>query len=321
MTESTYPVATVIVCAHNPRPAYLARVLAALRSQTLTSEKWELLLVDNASSERLSGRFDLAWHPAGRHVHEPVLGLTQARLRGIAEARADILVFVDDDNVAAPDFLEQALAIGAGWPTLGAWGGSVEGEFETPPEDWTRGYWSYLAIRPCTVARWSNNPDDSESIPAGSGLCVRRAVATVYAAEVARDPLRQRLGRRGTSLISGEDTDLVCSAPKLGLGFGRFPQPRMRHLMPPHRLTERYLLDLVRSIAVSRGLLAAANGRPIEPPRGNLALMLRDLLHLSRHGLRDLRFRRADRQGLREARRLIRSLDPPAGDSFRPASR
>jgi glycosyltransferase involved in cell wall biosynthesis len=96
---------SVIVCTHNPRQEYLTRVLAALRVQTLPTAGWELLVIDNASKEPVAGRFDLSWHPHGRHVREDELGLTPARLRWIAEARAELLVFVDDDNVLDPDYL------------------------------------------------------------------------------------------------------------------------------------------------------------------------------------------------------------------------
>ena len=103
---------SVILCTHNPRKDYLRRVLAGLRAQTLPLHQWELLLVDNASAASLAGRFDLSWHPNARHVREEELGLTPARLRGIREASGAILVFVDDDTVLAPDYLEQALTVG-----------------------------------------------------------------------------------------------------------------------------------------------------------------------------------------------------------------
>jgi glycosyltransferase involved in cell wall biosynthesis len=44
---------SVIICTHNPRPHYLSRVPAALRSQTLPMEQWELLVIDNASHEAM----------------------------------------------------------------------------------------------------------------------------------------------------------------------------------------------------------------------------------------------------------------------------
>ena len=45
---------SVIVCTHNPRTDYFRRVLNALDAQTLPKNNWELLVVDNASRERLA---------------------------------------------------------------------------------------------------------------------------------------------------------------------------------------------------------------------------------------------------------------------------
>src|SRR5437588_267862 len=72
---------SVVICSHTPRPAYLERVMAALRLQSLPTSAWELLLIDNASPDPLAARVDLSWHPQGRHVREEKLGLTPARLR------------------------------------------------------------------------------------------------------------------------------------------------------------------------------------------------------------------------------------------------
>src|SRR5262245_14202970 len=107
---------SIIICSHNPRPDYLRRTLSALEQQTLARERWELMLIDNASNERLADVWDLTWHPNGRHLHEGELGLTRARLRGIKEARGDILVFVDDDNALASDFLERIEPIPQRYP-------------------------------------------------------------------------------------------------------------------------------------------------------------------------------------------------------------
>src|SRR5688500_17806279 len=84
---------SVIICAHNPRPQYLRRVLQALREQTLPTDEWELLLVDNASGEPLANWADLTWHPQARHIREMTLGIAFARSRGIRVASAPLLVF------------------------------------------------------------------------------------------------------------------------------------------------------------------------------------------------------------------------------------
>src|SRR5271155_5863652 len=100
------PRLSAIICAHNPREDYLRRVLDGLRAQTLPLEQWELLLIDNASGVSVADRFDLSWHPLGRHIREEELGLTPARLCGMKESKAEILVLVDDDTVLDPDYLE-----------------------------------------------------------------------------------------------------------------------------------------------------------------------------------------------------------------------
>ena len=84
---------SVIICTHNPRPDYLWRALEALKQQTLPKEKWELLLIDNASKEVLSEKWILSWHPKARHIREEKLGLSHARMRAISESVGDILDF------------------------------------------------------------------------------------------------------------------------------------------------------------------------------------------------------------------------------------
>jgi glycosyltransferase involved in cell wall biosynthesis len=102
---------SVIICTHNPRADYFAKALAGLRAQEplAVGQRWELLIIDNASDPSLASQIDLSWHPDARIVQEPRLGLTFARLRGCEEARNAILVFVDDDNILAPDYLRRAV--------------------------------------------------------------------------------------------------------------------------------------------------------------------------------------------------------------------
>lgn len=266
VSEGLVPKNSVVICAHNPRPDYLERTLAALRAQTLPRDAWELLLIDNASTEPLSELHSLDWHPTGRHIRELQLGLTPARLRGIAEADGDLLVFVDDDNVLAPDFLAEAVRIGETHPFLGAWGGSALGEFDTEPESWTRPYLHELTIREVRRPVWSSNIEDLTCVPFGAGLCIRKAVAERYAAALEASSDRKSLGRRGASLMSGEDLDMVLMCPALGLGFGLFPELTLQHLIPPARHQEDYLARLVYAKAFSQQVLMAAHAKPKPAP-------------------------------------------------------
>src|SRR5437899_12875267 len=96
---------SVIICCHNPRMDYLARVLKALKAQTLSTDNWELLVVDNTSKDPVYASHDISLHPNARHVREGRLGLTHARLRCIAESRATFLIFGDDYYVLYEKYL------------------------------------------------------------------------------------------------------------------------------------------------------------------------------------------------------------------------
>jgi glycosyltransferase involved in cell wall biosynthesis len=230
---------SVIICTRNPRPEYLARALAALRSQTVPLAHWELLLIDNGSGEPLASHIDLSWHPWGRHIREEELGLTPARLRGIAEAKGDLLVFVDDDNILQRDYLEAASRILGTHPYLGAFGGSIEAEYEVEPDPRFRSLLPSLAIRGVTKAKWANF--GLEAVPYGAGLCVTAKVAQTYAAKISGSEIRRCLGRRGGSLMGGEDLDLAMTSYGLGMGVGLFEELVVTHLIDKCRLSPQYL--------------------------------------------------------------------------------
>jgi hypothetical protein len=306
--EKTSIAISVIVCAHNPRASYFTKVIEALRKQTLPNTRWEFLLIDNASLERLEDQWDLSWHSNARHLHEGELGLTPARLRGIRESRGDLLIFVDDDNVLAPDYLEQALWVGKEWPLLGAWGGDIAGEFEVAPEPWTKSFWPLLALRDVRRPMWSNNPDDGHALPCGAGLCVRATVAREYETLLRQQPRRRALDRIGSSLSSCGDSDLALCSTHLGLGFGSFPALRLKHLIPAQRLKEDYLIHLVRETATSAVLLHYFRSGVVPPNPDRLREMGKYVLTFLREGRRQARvekaFYEARRVGIASVRRL-----------------
>jgi len=250
--------ASVIVCCHNPRRDYLARVLAALKAQTLSKNNWELLVIDNASKDPVSVSHDVSWHPNARHFREENVGLTCARLRGVAESSADVLIFVDDDNVLAENYVEVATQIAIDWRCLGAWGGGqylAEFEGGEPREDWKRDFWTSRLVRDI----WSNNYD-RQATPVGAGFCIRRAVAMKYAECIQSDSLRFSLGRRGVEMNSCEDIDMAFTACDLGFGTGRFAALSLIHLIPKQRLSDDYLFRLIEEIAYSEAIVSAVRG-------------------------------------------------------------
>ena len=286
VTPLRSPDVSVVICTHNPRLDSLARVLAALETQTLPQHLWELVVVDNASGAPVSPGFDLSWHRAARHVREDVLGLACARSRGIAESSGRLLVFVDDDCVLQRDYLQNALALEGRYPQLGAFGaGIIQPQFEVPPPAAVRPYLRMLAIRDVPAPRWSNNVDDADSIPWGAGLCVTRRVAESWGPFLGMHGLVDVVARKGDGLLAGDDDVFSWVASSFGLGFGVFPDLTLTHLIPADRVREAYFLRLIRDHAFSHALLRYRT-RGVQPPPAGASRYA----HLLLHGLRNGRF-------------------------------
>lgn len=110
---------SVIVCTYNRRTMVLS-TLASLRRQTLPYEQFEVIVVDNGSSDGTLKAVQL-YVNAGKEqrsereswrVHclsELRNGLAHARNTGIQAAQGEFAVFLDDDSITDPHLLERLL--------------------------------------------------------------------------------------------------------------------------------------------------------------------------------------------------------------------
>ncbi len=279
---------SVILCTHNPDRAVLARVLDALRRQTLPPAAWEFILVDNHSDPPPAAGVELRAHAAARRVHEPRLGLTAARLGGLAAGRGDLLVFVDDDNLLAEDYLAQAADIMDRHPFLGTLGGVGSGEFGAPLEPWLREFVTILGVHAGVPDKqlelqYACSRQPGPCVPIGAGLVVRRALAEAYREQLERDPVRRALDRTGGgSLLGAGDTDLVYTGINLGWACGLSNRLRFTHVIPAWRMEKRYVLRLLYASNYGVGRLLLLHGwRQVQP----------DPAPAWRRGLRALRAR------------------------------
>ncbi len=276
---------TVVLCTHNPDPARLARTLLGLRAQTLPSSAWTTVLIDNASQPpvSLATLGDVA--PAGlRIVAEPVLGLNAARRRGLVETGGDIVVFVDDDNVLAPDYLAQTLAAFDRLPRVGALGGRSLPEFSKPPadDDWRREFFPLLALRdPGEVEKISRGlrpPGSTRDVypdyaPIGAGLALRRRSVHAWLAQT-EATLSDRCG---ASLASAGDNEIVFSVLRSGWEVAYIPTLALTHLIPDARLSPAYLARLNRGIQKSWMQLLHQHHACPWPPLSRAGIRLRKL--------------------------------------------
>jgi glycosyltransferase involved in cell wall biosynthesis len=98
---------SAVLCTYNRAPL-LAKALGALSAQTLGQEQFEVVLIDDGSSDdtpELVSRFAPLMNL--RYTRQPNSGLAAAKNHGICLSRAPIVVFIDDDDVLDSRALEQ----------------------------------------------------------------------------------------------------------------------------------------------------------------------------------------------------------------------
>jgi hypothetical protein len=251
------PELSVVIPTHNPHLGRLRETLAGLCGQTLPAGRWEAILVDNASTAfpAPTAYADVA-PPGLTIVREPRLGLTAARVAGIRQAQGGLVVFVDDDNVLDPSYLECTVAIFGVQPRLGAAGGKSAPRFEARPAPWHAEFFPLLALRDLGETALVAPPFGAagadrrypDFAPIGAGLALRAAAARQWADATKHDARRLALDRKGHALVSGGDNDLVLTVLEQGWEAGYFPSLRLQHLIPRERMEPAYLGRLNRAV-------------------------------------------------------------------------
>lgn len=130
-------IVTAVICTYNRAP-YLRKAIWSLCGQTYPSDKYEIVVVDNNSTdntaqvvEEFSDRFRL------RYAFESVQGLCQARNTGASLAKGKYVAYLDDDGIACPGWVEAvATSFERAKQPVGCVGGAIELLWELPRPDW-----------------------------------------------------------------------------------------------------------------------------------------------------------------------------------------
>lgn len=133
--------ATIQLCTYN-RARLLERVLDACFEQTVDPGGYEVVLVNDGSTDATPDVIERARARAPMPftvIDQPNGGLAKGRNAGIAASRGDRIIFIDDDVLPLPDFVEQHLRSHDRSPRAIVRGAAINVEsFEDlPPPIWT----------------------------------------------------------------------------------------------------------------------------------------------------------------------------------------
>lgn len=224
---------SVIICTYN-RADYLTKLLDSLSSQTLSEKLFEILLVDNNSSDKTEsiGKNYQLKVPNFRYIFEPKQGLSVARNRGLRESRSPLVAYIDDDAYASPHWLASVLQAFQKDNQIVCVGGPVELDWQGEKPRWIPK--KYESLYTCVDHGSEERYLENNTYLVGANMAFRR--------EWLKDQggFRVELGRKGKCLISGEESHVYHRVFETGKKVYYHPIAKIWHLVSPERKTWKW---------------------------------------------------------------------------------
>jgi glycosyltransferase involved in cell wall biosynthesis/L-amino acid N-acyltransferase YncA len=225
---------TVTIATRN-RADTLRATLDSLKRQKLAGLSWQVIVVDNGSSDDTADVLASAVQDLPlTTLSEPSPGKNRALNAAIDAARGDLLVFTDDDIVADPAWLQRLNAAATRWPDINIFGGLITPAFPAETPDWLKdprfphARWTWSTYAP----RQDEGP--TRETPLGPNVAFRRSVL---------DGVRwdESIGPQGTSFAMGSEVELLMRLARRGELFVFVPDARVKHVLQPKQVSESYL--------------------------------------------------------------------------------
>lgn len=252
---SPSPQFTVAIRAYNAAER-LPKMLEALQAQTgLEAFHWEVLIVDNCSTDNTAevvkqAQANWSRRTPLRYCLESKQGAVFARQRAMREAQGDWVGFLDDDNIPEADWVAACYAFGQENPKAGAYGSQIHGQFEvTPPENFDRiAHFLPVIERSHPVCFTEGLYARKRVLPPGAGLVIHR--------QAWLDTVPEKLflsGPVGKGLAAkGEDIEALSHMKRAGWEIWFNPEMHINHLIPQWRFERDYLKRFFQGVGLGR---------------------------------------------------------------------
>lgn len=246
-----HPEFSFIICTYN-RAAYLSDTLDSLLGIKPPAEPAEILVVDNNSADETPAiTRKYPEDPAGgtisvRYVKETKQGLSHARNRGIREARAPVVIFVDDDIRAEDSFFTGWISFFKNFPDAEAAGGKIHVQFDDPRPRWM----PYFLLPLLGHHDFGNSikPYRKKNYPFGGNMAFKKEIFDRHGL------FNVQLGRIGADLKASEEKELFSRLRKHRTEIYYVPGAKLYHRVNKSRLTEEYIRKQAVGLGQSIGL-------------------------------------------------------------------
>ena len=230
-----HPAVSIIICTYM-RASLLQRTLLSLEN-VLDIEQAEVIVVDNHSLDDTAIVTQTCMEQLKHKVHirylfEPKQGLSVARNKGIERSKAPIVAFLDDDAIPCMNWISTIRQAFAANNKIGAIGGIIQPEFEHERPDWLFKQLEH----PYTIVHLGEQERSypRRLAPFGANMAIRRDA-------IGKLRFPEALGRKGASLLSGEETWFFNRLRKDGWQLRYIPGMTVRHFISAERLQPEWI--------------------------------------------------------------------------------
>jgi glycosyltransferase involved in cell wall biosynthesis len=250
------PDISIVTSTFNPEERVLGRCLHAISRLKRDGLVFEYFLVDNNSDNPIEEhpyvQEFLKENSWARLLKESEPGASYGKMCGFRAGSAPLVVFFDDDNEPDADYLLAALDYSKRKPQVAAFGpGVVKVEYIDPVDDWLNDYKGIFQEAEKQKEEQSCNTEDFEPYyPIGTGLVMKRTAVEPYAKMLANGEIKTTC-RKGNSLSSAGDLQMVFIALKNGFEAGTSPTLRLKHLISARKANRSYIRKLTYGCATS----------------------------------------------------------------------
>ncbi|MEY2513496.1 MAG: glucosyl-dolichyl phosphate glucuronosyltransferase [bacterium] len=239
-----------MICAYTlQRWEALGEAIRSVRAQRYAATEI-VLVVDHAPELEAAGR--AAWPELRVVANRERQGLSGARNTGLDEAKGAVVAFLDDDAVAAPDWLERLAAAYADERVIGA-GGDVRPHWLEGRPPWFPAEFDWVVG--CSHSGMPRSTQRVRNL-IGANMSFRRDIM------VRAGGFRHELGRVGTIPAGCEETELcirLAAAWPDGLIMYE-PGAVVDHVVPARRASLRYFVSRCGAEGRSKAILAGFAG-------------------------------------------------------------
>ena len=248
---------SVIICTYNGEDRLADTVRHIANQKTDKRLLWELILVDNASTDNTKQTAIDEWkkHDINANlviVDEHTPGLSSARQKGFDTAKYEYIVLCDDDNWLEDDFVQTTYDIMSSNDKIGILGGPNEALCELEPPDWFKwfqqGYAAGDQADLKTGKVVEGNITWKRGFVWGAGMIVRRKALKELYSKGFKSIMSDR---KGTKLSSGGDSELCFALVLSGWQVWYDTRLKLKHCMPAGRVSWDYLIRLFEGFGIT----------------------------------------------------------------------